>query len=192
MELVNGVSLLTFIKSKENRRLDILECKEICYQITNAMCHLHEKNIVHRDIKLENILIDENKKVKIIDFGFGCITSGKKLDFFCGTPSYMPPEIVQKRDYIGKSINYNYNTKLGEYADIWSMGILFYTLLCGAFPFRAQNEKELYAKITRGSFVFPDHVPNSACIIIRKILNLNPNLRPKADEVMKNNNKFRF
>jgi len=101
MELVNGVSLLSFLKSKENRRLEIAECKEVCYQIVNALAHLHEKKIVHRDIKLENILIDENKKVKVLDFGFGCITNNKKLDFFCGTPSYMPPEIVQKKDYIG-------------------------------------------------------------------------------------------
>jgi len=101
MDLISGVSLLTFLKSKESRRLDILECKDICYQITQAIAHLHGRSIVHRDIKLENILIDENKKVKIIDFGFGCITANRKLDFFCGTPSYMPPEIVQKIDYIG-------------------------------------------------------------------------------------------
>jgi serine/threonine protein kinase len=180
MELVNGVSLLSFLKSKENRRLEIPECKEVCYQIVNALTHLHEKNIVHRDIKLENILIDESKKVKILDFGFGCITNNKKLDFFCGTPSYMPPEIVQKKDYIGiLFIIY----LLGEHADIWSLGILFYTLLCGAFPFKAQNEKELYSKIIKGVFIFPEHVPNSACILIRKILHLTPSQRPSAEEV---------
>jgi len=64
------------------------------------------------------------------------------------------------------------------------LGILFYTLLCGAFPFRAQTEKELYAKIIRGHFTFPDHVPNSACILIRKILHLTPALRPSAEDVI--------
>lgn len=102
MELVNGVSLLTYLKSKPNRRIEELECKEIFQQIVQAISNCHMKNICHRDIKLENIIVDESKVIKIIDFGFGCVTvNNKLLNFFCGTPSYMPPEIVQKKDYNG-------------------------------------------------------------------------------------------
>ena len=102
MELVNGVSLLSYLKSKPDRKMEENECKIIFSQIVEAIAHCHSKHICHRDIKLENIIVDENKMVKVIDLGFGtCTTSNKLLNFFCGTPSYMPPEIVQKRDYVG-------------------------------------------------------------------------------------------
>jgi MAP/microtubule affinity-regulating kinase len=182
MELVNGVSLLAYLKAKPNRRIEENECKQIFFQIVKGIAHCHSRSICHRDIKLENIIVEETKFVKIIDFGFGTVISENKLcNFFCGTPSYMPPEIVQKRDYIGKL--YLYNNCLGQYADIWSLGILLYTLLCGAFPFRALNEKELYSKITKGVYNFPDHMSSSACDLVRRILNLTPAIRPTAEEV---------
>ena len=102
MELVNGISLLSFLKSKTNHRMIDSECAEIYSQIIKGMEYLHDKNIFHRDIKLENIIIEDGHRVKIIDFGFSIIVdSNKLLNFFCGTPSYMPPEIVQKKDYTG-------------------------------------------------------------------------------------------
>ena len=125
MELVQGSSLLSFLKSKPYRKIDESNCKFIFSQIMKGMNYLHSKNICHRDIKLENIIIDEKDLIKIIDFGFGTsATKSKLLNFFCGTPSYMPPEIVLKKDYLGSN------------ADIWSIGILLFTLLAGSFPFR--------------------------------------------------------
>ena len=80
---------------------------------------------MHRDIKLENVMIDSNNNVKIIDFGFSItIPKDKKLSIFCGTPSYMAPEIIKRAPYSGYA------------ADIWALGILLYTLLCGKFPFK--------------------------------------------------------
>ena len=129
MELVSGVSLLNFLKSKPNRRIDEKTCKEIYLQILNGITFCHSKNIYHRDIKLENLIVDDNNNIKIIDFGFSANSPKTKLlSFFCGTPSYMPPEIVQKKDYLGHS------------ADIWSCGILLYAMLCGSFPFRGNYE----------------------------------------------------
>ena len=125
MELINGVSLLTYLKSKPNRRLEENESKFIFRQVVEGINHLHKKNIYHRDIKLENLIIDQKNLIKIIDFGFAVnCQKTKYLNFFCGTPSYMAPEIVQKKDYLGQSV------------DIWSIGILLYTILCGVFPFR--------------------------------------------------------
>jgi MAP/microtubule affinity-regulating kinase len=80
--------------------------------------------VVHRDIKLENILIDQNSSVKLIDFGFSIvIAENQKLNVFCGTPSYMAPEIVNKQEY-----------DFG--VDIWALGVLFYKIVTGNFPFR--------------------------------------------------------
>ncbi len=102
MELVEGMSLLNYLKSKPNKRIDEYECKDIFGQIMRGVQYCHSNSIYHRDIKLENLIIDNNRKVKIIDFGFATYSPNTKLlNFFCGTPSYMPPEIVQKKDYIG-------------------------------------------------------------------------------------------
>jgi MAP/microtubule affinity-regulating kinase len=102
MELVEGISLLDLLKSRENRRIDENESRKIFSQLVNAIAFCHSKNIIHRDIKLENIIVDSNFNLKLIDFGFGAVSPSNKLQsFFCGTPSYMPPEIVQKKDYIG-------------------------------------------------------------------------------------------
>lgn len=172
MELVKGVSLLSFLKAQPYKKVDENDCKYIFSQVIKGIEYLHSRRIYHRDIKLENIIIDEDKNIKIIDFGFGANNPRSKyLNFFCGTPSYMPPEIVQKKDYIGSC------------ADIWSIGILLFTLLCGTFPFRALSEKELYSKIIKGSFITPEHVSYDAKCLLQKILLVNPTNRIDAEKV---------
>jgi serine/threonine protein kinase len=84
------------------------------------------------------LLNEEKNEVRLIDFGFStCIPNDKKVKLFCGTPSYMAPEIVTKKEYLGPP------------ADIWALGVLYYALLCGKFPFKGQNDKELYKKICK-------------------------------------------
>lgn len=173
MELLTGESLLNFLKKHHNRQIPEEECKGIFNQIVKALSYCHLRMICHRDIKLENIIIQEHNKVKLIDFGFGVKTNKKKLhNFFCGTPSYMAPEIIQKQNYIA------------QYADIWSLGILLYTMLCGAFPFKAINENELYGKITQGIYFFPDHLSSRVCSLLRRILVIPPNDRPSLEEIL--------
>jgi len=95
MEYINGGSTHGYLKSKPNRRMDEHNAKKIFCQLISALAYLHSKCIAHRDIKLENLLLDDFNNVKIIDFGFStCIPNEKKIKMFCGTPSYMAPEIV--------------------------------------------------------------------------------------------------
>ncbi|KRX10604.1 Protein kinase-like domain [Pseudocohnilembus persalinus] len=176
MELIQGVSLYTYLKARPQRRLSEDKCRRVFTQVVQGIQYLHKKRIVHRDIKLENLLIDEKKKVKIIDFGFSVRTAeNQKLTSFCGTPSYMSPEIVSKKEYTGFP------------SDIWSLGILLFVLLCGCFPFRGENEKDLFIKIRKGKFDIPNHVPIGARILIQKILKVEESDRPLAQDILEDN-----
>ena len=92
MENVSGGSLHSYLKEMINKQLEEEEARRIFKQILVALSYCHSKCIAHRDIKLENILLDDEKNVKLIDFGFStCIPNNKKIRMFCGTPSYMAP-----------------------------------------------------------------------------------------------------
>ena len=117
-ELLTSKSLLSILKDKPERKIKEKECKKLIIPILDALQYLHSQNIVHRDIKLENIIMDKKNNAKLIDFGFSVIIyNDQKLKVFCGTPSYMAPEIVAKQEYNGFSV------------DIWSIGVLLYTML---------------------------------------------------------------
>lgn len=174
LEYVSGGSLNTLLKRKTNRRLEELEAIKIFEKLLLTLDHLHSKNITHRDIKLENTLIDQNGNVKVIDFGFAtCFSNDKKTKLFCGTPNYMAPEIVGKKEYYGPPV------------DIWAAGVLLFVLLTGTFPFRANNDKELYKKIINGHYVVPEYVSNKAQSLIGKMINFDPDKRPTAGELLK-------
>ena len=144
MELVNGGSLYGLLKRQEGRRLKEDEAKRVFKQVVEAIRYCHNRCITHRDIKLENVLLDEQNNIKTIDFGFStCIPNEKKVKIFCGTPSYMAPEIVQKTEYRGPP------------ADIWALGVLLFTMLCGCFPYKGSTDAELYAKISAADYRIP-------------------------------------
>lgn len=100
--------------------------------------YCHENNIAHRDIKMDNILVtgESNLTVKIIDYGFSTIQlNDAKARIYCGTPSYMSPEIVTKKEFAACK------------ADIWACGVLLYAMLSGAYPFKGRDDRDLYRKI---------------------------------------------
>lgn len=98
--------------------------------VLKAVQYLHRKGISHRDIKLTNILVSKDLKVKLIDFGFAD-NGGKHLRAYCGTPSYMAPEIIQKKDYLGVCV------------DVWALGVVLYKLLTGEYAFGSRSELTL-------------------------------------------------
>lgn len=176
MEYGGKESLHNYIKSFPERRMGESEAKRIFKQIVEGISYCHSNNIIHRDIKLENILLDEQKNVKIIDFGFAiCATDTMKLKIFCGTPQYMSPEIVSKVEYVGQK------------SDIWSLGILLYCMLCGRFPFKGYNDQELFRAIKRGRYDLPPYLTTESQALLRFILQQNPPDRPTTEEILLHN-----
>jgi len=106
MEFIGEQTLNSFIRKQPRRRVKEDIAKLIFKQIVEGICYCHSKNVVHRDIKLENVMIDSENNVKIIDFGFSiAISKDKKLSVYCGTPSYMAPEMILKQSYSGDSLD---------------------------------------------------------------------------------------
>lgn len=172
MECLDGGNLCSYVKSK--RRLSEDESRRIFFQLVQALDVLHQSCIIHRDIKLENVLFDKNREIKLIDFGFSTVSpNGKKLRVFCGTPSYMAPEIVRRTEYEGKPV------------DMWGLGVLLYALLCGCFPFRAKSYPDLYRRIARGTFTIPDELSSQVRDLLTQLLMVDPYARISASNVLK-------
>ena len=135
MEYINGGNLFSFVKKR--RKLTEKISKILFKQIILGIKHIHSQNIVHRDVKLENILIDLNNTIKICDFGIGRILSSpdELIHDQCGTPMYMAPEILS----CSKEKGYK-----GFPVDIWSAGIALYIMLSGALPFSVKNENDSF------------------------------------------------
>jgi MAP/microtubule affinity-regulating kinase len=175
LEYIKGISLLETIKQDKKHYFEVSRAIKIFIQIVKANIYCQSMNICHRDIKLENILLIEDDIVKLIDFGFAVKTNKETYQkLFCGTPSYMAPEIVNKEKYIA------------QYSDIWSLGVLFFAMIYGRFPFRGRDQEDLFEKITEGNVFFPDDIEISDVIknIIRKILVVIPTQRLSLNELL--------
>jgi serine/threonine protein kinase len=139
MEYISGIPLSSYLKGQPGSCIIERDAKKIFQPLVDSVRYLHSINVSHRDIKLENVLLDGRLLPKLIDFGFAtCIFDKAKI--FCGTPSYMSPEIVLKTEY------------RGEPADVWALGVLLYVMLTGIFPFKGQTDKELYKKIVASDY----------------------------------------
>ena len=148
LELCEGEILEDVIKRSTQKHLPERQCAKIFKQIMSAMSYYHSLNISHRDIKLENILVDmgsEELTTKVIDFGFATQTktNNELIKTCCGTPSYMAPELCLRDDYIGPAV------------DIWAAGVVLFSLLYGYLPWKGKTEEDLFKKIIKGQLVFP-------------------------------------
>ena len=145
------------------------------FQLISGIDFIHSQGIVHRDLKPENILITKNKILKIIDFGLSnYFSKGNLLSTLCGSPSYTAPEVILGNKYDGFA------------SDIWTIGIILYTMICGHLPFEEYDNKILFKKIIKCKIEYPKYIPNNIKNLLQKILVANPDKRINIKEIKKN------
>ena len=161
------------------RRKKLTELEVQCYstQIIKALKYLHSHRVIHRDLKLGNLFISEKMEIKVGDFGLATKLEfdGERKRTVCGTPNYIAPEILE-----GKT-GHSYEV------DVWSLGVIMYTLIIGKPPFETNNVKETYKRIKMGNYSFPENavISEPAKDLIQSILVLDPHKRPKLEEILK-------
>ena len=168
-EYCSGGELFDYIVSK--RRLQEIEACRIYQQLINGLEYLHKQKVCHRDLKPENLLFDSKHNLKIADFGLSNDYVYGKLSTPCGSPCYAAPEMVTGKRYYGDTV------------DIWSSGIVLYSMVCGYLPFEDDNQSVLFHKIAKGLFSLPSFLSNSCKDLIRNILITNPNKRYGFEEI---------
>ena len=171
-----GMNLYELIESTKPKLLELSTIKKYFKHIVEGVKYLHDKNIAHRDLKLENIVLCDGK-VKIIDFGISVYDTEKETAPY-GTLDYFAPEIVnivEEGGYKGKPV------------DIWALGVILYEMVYGASPFIDKTYRGTYYKITKGT---PDYgvineKKREVINLIKKIFTLNPTKRPTVDDILK-------
>jgi serine/threonine protein kinase len=171
MEYANGGDLLHFVRNVG--KLPEYDTKHIFRQILYGLAHCHCRSVMHRDIKLDNILLDKNSNFKICDFGIAKIIGrGVKVREQCGTPAYLAPEIMNEDGY---------ETFL---PDFWSLGVLLYAMLFGTVPFKANNMEELHMLIQKGEFTFPEEASEEAKSLISGLIRVDPKQRLTIPKIL--------
>ncbi|CAK1553499.1 unnamed protein product [Leptosia nina] len=160
MEYCSGGELYDYLSQKKVLEED--EARRLFRQVATAVYYCHIHKICHRDLKLENVLLDDTGSAKIADFGLSNVFKETSLlSTFCGSPLYASPEIVKGTPYIGPEV------------DCWSLGVLLYTLVYGAMPFDGSNFKRLVRQISNGDYYEPKN-PSTASPLIRDMLTVDP------------------
>eukprot|EP00056_Hartaetosiga_gracilis_P012004 m.186894 g.186894 ORF g.186894 m.186894 type:complete len:739 (+) comp13622_c0_seq1:319-2535(+) len=166
LEYASGGELFDYIILRE--KLKESEARKFFRQICSAVHYCHTKGIIHRDLKPENLLLDDKKNIKLIDFGL--IGQPEQLNTTllktcCGSAAYAAPELIRGEKYIGPP------------ADVWSLGILLYALLCGFLPFDDENTQVLYKQIQRGMYEIPPWLTHESQRFIGTMLRHKPHQR---------------
>lgn len=172
LELCRKRSLMEM--HKRRKTLTPPEVRYFMRQIVLACVYMHENKVIHRDLKLGNLFINDNMEIKVGDFGLATRLSheGERKKTVCGTPNYIAPEILLKK---GHSFE----------VDIWSIGCIMYTLLVGSPPFETSSLKTTYTKIKNNEYYMPSRLESSAKCLIQRLLHPNPVRRPSAAAILK-------
>ncbi|XP_049328394.1 maternal embryonic leucine zipper kinase isoform X2 [Astyanax mexicanus] len=173
LEYCPGGELFDYIVAKD--RLSEEETRVFFRQIVSALAYVHSQGYAHRDLKPENLLIDEDHNLKLIDFGLCAKPKGGlgyELMTCCGSPAYAAPELIQGKSYIGSE------------ADVWSMGVLLFALLCGYLPFDDDNCMVLYRKITRGHYDNPRWLSPGSVLLLNQMMQVEPKRRLSVRQLL--------
>jgi serine/threonine protein kinase len=142
-------------------------------QILSAVHYCHQNSVIHRDLKPENMLLDSNKNIKLIDFGFGnTYHSDTQLETYCGSPFYAAPEMIKGQPYCGPEV------------DVWSLGVIMFALLAGRLPFESPVIRDLYDEIGKGHYDTPSHFSPLAKQLIKRMLTVDPARRATMEEIL--------
>jgi serine/threonine protein kinase len=158
----------------EHGALPVEKVQKIFTQLVGAVSYVHNMSCVHRDLKLENILLDKNENVKLCDFGFTREYEGKAsyLQTFCGTMCYSAPEMLKGEKYAGEKV------------DVWSLGVILYALLCGELPFDDDDDNLTRAKILGSEPKWAEHLTPDAKSLLSALLSKRPLLRPSLLDIL--------
>ncbi|VDD92011.1 unnamed protein product [Enterobius vermicularis] len=170
LELCSRRSLMEL--HKRRKAVTEPEARYFTNQVVSACDYLHSRKIIHRDLKLGNLFLNDDMQVKVGDFGLATTVDydGERKKTLCGTPNYIAPEMLDKKGH-------SYEV------DIWALGCILYTLLVGKPPFETMSLKETYQKIKSNDYVIPKTVSGDAEHLIRCLLAAVPSRRPKIKEV---------
>ncbi|KAM7184543.1 protein kinase kin1 [Rhypophila sp. PSN 637] len=172
-EYVNGGQMLDYIIS--HGKLKEKQARKFARQIASAVDYCHRNSIVHRDLKIENILISKTGDIKIIDFGLSNLFSpeeDRKLKTYCGSLYFAAPELLQAKPYTGPEV------------DVWSFGVVLFVLVCGKVPFDDQYMPALHQKIKKGVVDYPNWLSSECKHLISRMLVTDPKQRATMQEVM--------
>ncbi|CAF4354506.1 unnamed protein product [Rotaria sp. Silwood2] len=165
----NGELLDLLIREK---RLSEAKAKEKFRQLVLAVEYIHSKNIVHRDLKTENLLLDDRGNIKVADFGFAnTFKPNTKLQTFCGSPPYAAPELFQCLPYSPEKV------------DVWSLGVLLYVFVCGHLPFDSNNLTELRKRVLTGQIRLPFYISADCSSLISHMLTVDPEQRYTINDI---------
>lgn len=158
---------------KRRKTITEYECRYYIYQIIQGVKYLHDNRIIHRDLKLGNLFLNDMLHVKIGDFGLATRIEyeGERKKTLCGTPNYIAPEILTKKGH-------SYEV------DIWSIGCVMYTLLVGQPPFETKTLKDTYSKIKKCDYRVPSYLRKSAADMVIAMLQSNPENRPTIGDLL--------
>ena len=173
LEYCPGGELFDYVIRK--KRINENEASFFFHQILLGLKHIHSLNIAHRDLKLENILLDQFGNVKISDFGLSKVLEKDTglASTPCGSPCYASPECLSGRPYDGMK------------SDIWSCGIILYALVTGTLPWTKRNKKQIFEQIRKGEYEIPNFLSENCKNLIRRLLTVDFQKRITIDDALK-------
>ncbi|KAL6454853.1 KIN1 Serine/threonine protein kinase KIN1 [Candida maltosa Xu316] len=169
-EYIEGGQMLDYIVAHGS--LKERHARKFARGIGSALDYCHRNNVVHRDLKIENIMINEKGDIKIIDFGLSNLYAPRNLlKTYCGSLYFAAPELLSAKPYIGPEV------------DVWSFGVVLYVLVCGKVPFDDQSVSVLHEKIKKGNVEYPNFLSRECVSLLSRMLVVDPSKRASLYEV---------